>query len=173
METSKRTLVVRSLQAYVILSRLQSAEGLLLMRAFSPMLFQQGEAPGPHVLLKFLRSQRSKSHSGSSTYSFADALDEYKHRMEDVKKNQALRREQGPSLKCWCCGLDFPAGGFDAKFTSKAEFYEQCLAPGHWRCCTACREALLVNREMEEETSKTKCQTCARFWSLLKTICLF
>ena len=39
--------------AYVISSRMQSAAGLLLLRAFSPALFRQGEPPGPHVLLKF------------------------------------------------------------------------------------------------------------------------
>ena len=81
-----------AMQAYVILSRLQRAEGLLLMRAFSPMLFQQGEAPGPHVLLKLMRSQQNKSDTGTSSYSFADALDEYKHRMEDVKKPSVEKR---------------------------------------------------------------------------------
>ena len=37
---------------YVILSRVKKADGLLLMRAFSPYLFRLGDAPGPHCLLK-------------------------------------------------------------------------------------------------------------------------
>ena len=41
---------------YVILSRLTSANGLLLLRAFCPNVFQMGALPGPHCLLKLLKS---------------------------------------------------------------------------------------------------------------------
>ena len=40
--------------SYVILSRLKSASGLLLLRAFSPFLFRQGVSPGPGCLRKLL-----------------------------------------------------------------------------------------------------------------------
>ncbi len=40
---------------YVILSRLRKADGLFLMRAFSPYLFRLGSPPGPRCLLKLLR----------------------------------------------------------------------------------------------------------------------
>ena len=40
---------------YVILSRVKSADGLLLLRAFCPNMFQMGALPGPHCLLKLLR----------------------------------------------------------------------------------------------------------------------
>ena len=40
---------------YVIMSRVKSANGLLLLRAFCATLFQQGALPGPYTLLKFLR----------------------------------------------------------------------------------------------------------------------
>ena len=43
--------------AYVILSRVTKADGLLLLRAFNPDLFRMGAAPGPHCLLKLLRAR--------------------------------------------------------------------------------------------------------------------
>ena len=41
--------------AYVILSRVKDAAGLLLLRAFSPVLFQMGPPAGPVSLLTWLR----------------------------------------------------------------------------------------------------------------------
>ena len=49
-----------AMTGYVILSRLTAAIGLLLLRAFSPVLFRQGEPPGPCVLLKWMRSRFCK-----------------------------------------------------------------------------------------------------------------
>ena len=43
------------LTAYVILSRVINADGLLLLRAFSPELFAIGPPPGAHCLLRLLR----------------------------------------------------------------------------------------------------------------------
>ena len=51
---------------YVILSRVKSAMGLLLIRAFCPELFQMGVLPGPYCLLKMLRrrfGQRAEQQS--------------------------------------------------------------------------------------------------------------
>ena len=84
-----------AMTSYVILSRLQSAAGLLLLRAFSPMLFRQGEPSGPHVLLKFLRGQkRAKRQTSNDTheetagevnaYTFEDAFKEYNQRTKDL-----------------------------------------------------------------------------------------
>ena len=47
---------------YVILSRVKSAMGLLLLRAFCPELFQMGVLPGPYCLLKMLR-RRFRQHA--------------------------------------------------------------------------------------------------------------
>ena len=40
---------------YVIFSRVKSADGLLLLRAFCEQMFQMGALPGPYCLLKLLR----------------------------------------------------------------------------------------------------------------------
>ena len=42
---------------YVMLSRMKSADGLLLLRAFCPNIFQMGPPPGPHCLLKMMRQR--------------------------------------------------------------------------------------------------------------------
>ena len=55
---------------YVILSRVKRAGALLLFRAFSHLLFQQGSMPGPHVLLKWLRCRLGPE---SRTFTLADA----------------------------------------------------------------------------------------------------
>ena len=47
--------------SYVILSRFKNAAGLALLRAFSSELFATGVSPGPHCLLKLLRSKKSTS----------------------------------------------------------------------------------------------------------------
>ena len=47
------------LSAYVVLSRVKKAIGLLLLRAFSLLLFKHGPPPGPHCLMKLLRSRLS------------------------------------------------------------------------------------------------------------------
>ena len=46
---------------YVILSRVQSANGLLLLRAFCPNIFQMGAPPGPYCLLKLLHDRFSNA----------------------------------------------------------------------------------------------------------------
>ena len=58
---------------YVILSRVKSANGLLLLRAFCANLFQMGALPGPYCLLKLLRHRFAGS-AQITTYSPDDAV---------------------------------------------------------------------------------------------------
>ena len=51
--------------AYVALSRVKTAGGLLLLRAFALDLFRLGMSPGPECLLKLLRARFS---AGGDTY---------------------------------------------------------------------------------------------------------
>ena len=59
---------------YVILSRVKSANGLLLLRAFCANLFQMGALLGPYCLLKLLRHRFAGS-AQTTTYSPADAIE--------------------------------------------------------------------------------------------------
>ena len=67
------------INAYVILSRVKSASGLALLRAFSPELFESGPAPGPLCLLKFLLAKNAAD--GQGTYTTCTAEAEYKYRL--------------------------------------------------------------------------------------------
>ena len=44
-------------KAYIGISRLTSANGLLLAQPFAPMLFRQGPLAGPTLLMQFLRGE--------------------------------------------------------------------------------------------------------------------
>ena len=109
---------------YVILSRVKSADGLLLLRAFCQNTFQMGALPGPYCLLKLLRRRfqaqaaatqhtagagstapeaaSSKEHAGSAQgskqeqeYSAEDAIAEYHTRMAACEAWRAQRRQCG------------------------------------------------------------------------------
>ena len=61
---------------YVILSRVRRASTILILRAFSLQLFQQGCPPGPFCLLKLLRARFAQS-PGVETYTPAQAIAQY------------------------------------------------------------------------------------------------
>ena len=42
-------------KAYINISRVEKADGLLIAQPFAPMLFRQGPLPGPTLLMEFLR----------------------------------------------------------------------------------------------------------------------
>ena len=73
------------LTTYVILSRVRKAHGLLLMRAFSPMLFRLGAAPGPICLMKLLKRYfpHDPARREESTYNVREARQEY-HAMTEA-----------------------------------------------------------------------------------------
>ena len=97
---------------YVILSRVKSANGLLLLRAFCPNLFQMGALPGPFCLLKMLRRRFDKSSANQDEpYGKAEAIKEYKHLMATYEAWRAQRKKEGPDWRCGECGLNYPAAG--------------------------------------------------------------
>ena len=70
------------LSAYVALSRVRTADGLLLLRAFSPYLFGQGPPPGPHCLMKLLRARLGDLRA--DPYNLEEAVAEYEERLLSV-----------------------------------------------------------------------------------------
>ena len=88
---------------YVILSRVKSANGLLLLRAFCANLFQMGALPGPYCLLKLLR-QRFAGSAQDANYSPADAIEEYKMMMAEYegKRVQPTQSRYRASLRLSC-----------------------------------------------------------------------
>ena len=94
--------------AYVILSRVKQASGILLLRAFPAKVFQQGEPPGPRCLFKLLRS-RFDEDSGqllqkpNAEYGPADAEKEYLEL--DEKWKRANKKSHERSWPCGLCGV--------------------------------------------------------------------
>ena len=129
-----------AMTSYVILSRLTSASGLLLLRAFSPELFNQGPPPGPSCLLDHLRHRFA---GGVSTHTLQDAQQEYNALTKAQDVGREKRKQRGPAWQCWHCGNKSLAEGFGAEPKNQNEVYDKCVAPGHWRSCIACSRALL------------------------------
>ena len=149
--------------AYVILSRVKRAIGLLLMRAFSAKLFQQGEPPGPKCLLKLLLS-RFNIDTGTlmeeprANYSPADAEKEYFDLEEQWSNSKRRSKAEGSSWPCGLCGLNFPAEGFGADSTDTTSMYNNCIAPGSWRMCLACKPSSSSSGESASE--QRLCTVC-------------
>ena len=122
---------------YVILSRVRRANTILILRAFSLRLFQQGCPPGPFCLLKLLRA-RFAAQIGDDDYTPEKAQAEY-HAM--VKTWVTLRNEGKHAelrWKCFSCEKMYPAEGFNASSDKKKEMSELCIRPGYWKACIAC-----------------------------------
>ena len=152
------------LAAYVAMSRVRSADGLLLVRAFSKMLFQQGPPPGPHVLMKLLRARLVVQ---NDDYTSKEAVEEYDRLAEEKAKAKALRKEVGLVWKCSACAHAYPAAGFGAEASKTAEVYASCVKPGAWLACSACAETFRISKEDPVSTAQTNsCSHCCEVKSL-------
>ena len=90
------------INAYVILSRVKRANGLALLRAFSPELFNTGVAPGPHCLIK-RRRHIASSGNANRAYSVEDAHEEYTYRMGKTTGRIKYITQCGLPLQCHGC----------------------------------------------------------------------
>ena len=156
--------------SYVILSRLKVADGLLLLRAFSRDLFNNGTPPGPHCLLKFLRARFTKqtsctgtahestlSHAAkrqrleptsnsadetteSGVYRLVDAKDEFTMMSKNYEDRRGKKKLYGSVWKCYHCEFDWPASSYGANNLTDEALYAHCVAPGVYRSCQVCTE---------------------------------
>ena len=149
------------LAAYVALSRVRQADGLLLPRAFSRFLFRQGPPPGPHCLMNLLRARCS---SGARfTYTDADATREYAALLTTRVEAAKLRKQGCRSWQCFDCGIAYPPEGFGASAARTDEIFRVCVAPGRWLACTACTSAHeLAARLSDLLALKLRCQKCGQ-----------
>ena len=154
--------------AYVALSRVRRADGLLLLRAFSPYLFAQGPPPGPHCLMKLLRARLGDTRV--ETYSLADASSEYKERLQRREEEKEERKRKGLQWSCFDCGNAFPAEAFGASASKVDEIYASCVAHGHWVCCRACSVAHEREQHgVDDDVGTRTCEECG----LQKRQCYF
>ena len=124
--------------AYVALSRVKTAAGLLLLRPFSPRLFRLGMFPGPECLLKLLRARLSSP----ETYTPTDAQDEYLKKTRLMKLHAKHRKLFGLQMPCSMCGEEWPSHTFIPDGTADGSVclddlvYKFCIEPGCTRRCS-------------------------------------
>ena len=149
------------LAAYIAASRVRVADGLLVLRAFSHHLFQQGPPPGPHCLMKLLQARCKR---GVPPYTEADALAEYATLKEARDSGAARRKQAGHTWTCFDCDLAYPAEGFDAHAHRPDDIYRKCVAPGCWLACSACAAAhMLVQGHPDlAERAILRCGRCGQ-----------
>jgi len=108
------------LASYVALSRVRAADGLLILRTFSRMLFKQGPPPGPHVLMKLLRARLNDN---ATSYTIEDALEEFSRLNDSWIQDKKLRKEAGQNWTCSSCSKTYPAEGFGASASNAGEVF--------------------------------------------------
>ena len=150
------------INAYLILSRVKRAHGLVLLRAFSPELFRTGVAPGPHCLLKFLRCAHSSQNSDAK-YSTQDAQEEYQYRTRKVAGRIKLIDEHGLPLLCHGCNNrlcpEFHGQGsrpLDQIYSD--EHLKACWEQGCRRRCSECEKLLTLPSKLP----RAECEQCAQ-----------
>lgn len=112
--------------AYVILSRVKGAHGLALLRGFSPELFNTGVAPGPHCLMKFLRTKAARGDEAevvNNEYSTEHAQEEYTYRLGRVTGRIKFVSRHGLPLRCHGCNNRLCPAAYDE--ASPADFRAQ------------------------------------------------
>ena len=146
--------------AYVILSRIKSVDGLLLLRAFAPDLFRMGPVAGPHCLIKLLRARLLDS-STYRTYTCTVARQEYAHLVEVYEAWRASRRSHGTSWVCAECKHPMPAEEYGAKISCTDDVHRVCMAPGQWRKCRSCTQKDEESKDKKREDEHLQyCRGC-------------
>ena len=72
------------IRGYCTMSRTCFAETLLVMRPFAPMLFRQGELPGPRLIMEFWRGRLSGANLEDTWKTAVDSQAKAKNRLEDI-----------------------------------------------------------------------------------------
>ena len=86
------------LRGYIILSRVRSADKILVAQPFAPAMFMQGDVPGPSLLLQVLRNEKTPEQAQKAWKMIREKL-------------QAGGKEKWPAsmqLTCWSCKEDNP-----------------------------------------------------------------
>jgi hypothetical protein len=136
------------MRGYIALSRAVDADGVVIVRPFSPRLFQQGEQPFPTLLLKVLQGQVPESELAARCL-------ETKQNTKHSKEERMLKHMK---LQCGLCaavknGEDFVK---DLPGPFGQNFLQRALAPGPFRRCVVC------TGEHREAGAKHVCCGCKR-----------
>ena len=155
------------------LNRVETADSLCIVQAFSPCFFQQDDLPGPNLLLQFWQGQLTDT----------EHYEEWKKELDRKKNSDADWPQQMP-LFCRGCSdaiekdVRVPLKAFPKP--SKTKLFEIVVAQGMERFCLACRRSKRLKnligcvaddkttevREVDSETkiqTKTQCTKCLAY----------
>ena len=147
------------LSAYVMLSRVKRATGLLLLRAFSLYLFRHGPPPGPHCLMKLLRSRLTPTES-QGIYTQSDAKAEFDSLQARRREERDQRKQAGLLWHCFDCQKEYPPEVYCGRTNNKERMFQDCVAHGHWRTCSACQ--LAHTRTQKDATYSDAVRSCTK-----------
>ena len=119
------------LRAYCSMSRTCTAQTLLVMQPFAPMLFRQGPLPGPQLMMEFWHG-RLAAEGVEAAWKTAEAShSSAKYHLEDIAwpcgicKEELLPSHYGVTTKTDHRSLD--------------QYWERIMVPGEWHICMKCK----------------------------------
>lgn len=127
-------MVKEQLTGYMCLNRVETADSVCIVQAFSPCLFQQKDLPGPNLFLKFWRNQLTSKECYAQW-----------HEENKKKKSRAMVWPKKMPLFCRGCSdavntdIRTPLEDFPA--TNKTNIFATLIAEGMERFCIACRRS--------------------------------
>merc|ERR1711904_52573 len=100
------------------------------MQPFAPMLFRQGELPGPHLMMEYWHGRLADSNLKTAWQEAEAAQDKTKTRLEDIH------------WPCSVCQNDLDSShyGVSPKLDShfRSDYWRRIMVPGEWRMCMNC-----------------------------------
>ena len=139
------------LRAYCTMSRTCTAKTLLVMQPFAPMLFRQGELPGPHLMMDFWHGRLAAEDLKAAWKSAEAAQDKAKNGLEDVHWPCCICKKDLPPLHYGVCPKTDDRGRFPE------HYWRRIMVPGEWRMCMNCKAQLRCGKYSEYE-----CRACHR-----------
>ena len=117
--------------AYMCLSRVRCIDDVWITQPYSPILFNQGDLPGPELLLKFQRGELR-----------AENLEEEWRGRREPRSRRSHQWLEGMPLYCRGCseraGEDVQKPAKEFPHTSTQRLWQEVVALGMHRFCTAC-----------------------------------
>ena len=121
------------LRSYCTMSRTCTADTLLVMQPFAPMLFRQGELPGPHLMMEYWHGRLSDENLQTAWKSAETEQEKGKYRLEDVR------------WPCSMCNVELDSTHYGVSLKEGlhlTKYWNRILAPGEWRLCMNCKGEL-------------------------------
>ena len=145
-----------AMRGYIALSRVTSADSLLVAQTFNPLLFRLGPQSFPSLLFKVLQGQ----------VPLEELKDACQNAATESKRSQMLKDE---SWKCRYCSKQLDWQSYmrpkrdktaDQEWQKRVSKY--IIQPGCLRACLSCREE--HGETIEEDAASTfKCELCKLF----------